>query len=80
MQRFVKQTAYNIIGSNVKEYRIKRNMSQKELSEKLETYGILICRGSVCRLENKQRTVTDYELKALADIFKISINDLFRDI
>lgn len=78
MQRFVKQKAYNIIGSNVKEYRIKRNMSQKELSEKLETYGILICRGSICRLENKQRTVTDYELKALAEILKVQIKDLYK--
>lgn len=69
---------YNIIGSNVKKYRMKCKMSQKEISEKLETYGIVICRGSLCRLENRQRTVTDYELKALAEILKVSISDLYK--
>ena len=76
MQRNYKE--YNIVGSNVREYRLKLNMSQKELSEKLEIYGIWICRGSLSRLENKQRIVTDYELKALAEILKVQIKDLYK--
>lgn len=76
MQRNYKE--YNIVGSNVKEYRLKLNMSQKHLSEKLEIYGIWICRGSLSRLENKQRIVTDYELKALAEILKVPIKDLYK--
>ena len=76
MKKTIKPKIYNIIGEKVKEYRIKNNMSQKELSTKLEAYGIFICRGSLSRLENKQRTVVDYELKALAGIFKVSISDL----
>ena len=76
MQRNYKE--YNIVGSNVREYRLKLNMTQKELSEKLEIYGIWICRGSLSRLENKQRIVTDYELKALAEILKVPIKDLYK--
>lgn len=76
MQRNYKE--YNIVGSNVREYRLKLNMSQKELSEKLEIYGMWICRGSLSRLENKQRAITDYELKALAEILKVQIKDLYK--
>ena len=75
--RIVEYEAQNIVGNKVKKYRIERNMSQKELSEKLETYAIYVCRGSISRIEGHTRTVTDYELKALAEILRVSIEDLF---
>jgi transcriptional regulator with XRE-family HTH domain len=67
----------NIVGSKVRKYRIEQNLSQKALSERLETYAIYICRGSVSRIEQHERTVTDFELKALAKVLKVSIDDLF---
>ena len=54
-------------------------MSQQELSERLETYAIYVCRGSISRIEGRRRTVTDYELKALAAALEVSIEDLFEE-
>ncbi|MBP3604453.1 MAG: helix-turn-helix transcriptional regulator [Lachnospiraceae bacterium] len=79
MARVVDCIVQNIVGDNVRKYRIERNMSQQELSEKLETYAIYVCRGSVSRIERHERTVTDYELRAIADVLKVSIYDLFED-
>ena len=77
MARIIEYEAQNIVGNKVKMYRIERNMSQKELSEKLETYAIYVCRGSISRIEGHRRTVTDYELKALAEILSVSVEDMF---
>lgn len=79
MARVVDCIVQNIVGGNVKKYRIERNLSQQELSEKLETYAIYICRGSISRIERHERTVTDYELRAFAKVLEVSIYDLFED-
>ncbi|MGN0376392.1 MAG: helix-turn-helix domain-containing protein [Suilimivivens sp.] len=67
----------NVVGDKVKRFRLEQNLSQKELSERLETFAIYICRGSISRIEQHERTVTDYELKALAEVLKVSIEDLY---
>ena len=78
MARVVDYLAHqNVVGDNVKKYRLERHMSQKELSEKLEMYADYVCRGSISRIERHERTVTDYELKALSESLKVSINQLF---
>ena len=78
MARVVDYMAHqNVVGDNVKKYRLERNMSQKELSERLETYAVYVCRGSISRIESHERTVTDYELRALSESLKVSINQLF---
>ncbi len=77
MARIVDYSAQNLVGNKVKKYRIERNMSQQELSERLEMYAIYVCRGSISRIEGLRRTVTDYELKALATVLDVAIEDLF---
>lgn len=44
---------------------------------KLETVAVYICRGSISRIEDKQRTVTDIELYGLANVLGVAITDLF---
>ena len=68
----------NMVGGRVKELRIKRKLSQQALSHKLETLAIYICRGSISRIEDKQRTVTDIELYGLAEVLGVSIESLFQ--
>ncbi len=68
----------NMVGGRVKELRIKRKLSQQVLSDKLETLAIYICRGSISRIEDKQRTVTDIELYGLAEVLGVSIESLFQ--
>ncbi len=77
MARLIDLGIQNIIGSKVREYRLEFNMSQQELSDRLETYAVYICRGSMSRLENHDRTVTDFELKAIAQALNVPIMDLF---
>ncbi len=71
--------AQNIVGNNVRKYRLERNWSQKELSQKLEKDSTYICRGSISRIERLERAVIDYELKAFAEVFEVSLYDMFRD-
>ena len=78
MARIIDGEAMNMVGGRVKELRIKRKLSQQALSDKLETLAIYICRGSISRIEDKQRTVTDIELYRLAEVLGVSIESLFQ--
>ena len=79
MARVLDCIVQNIIGDNVRKYRLERHMSQQELSNKLETYAIYVCRGSISRIERHERTVTDYELRAFAKVLDVPIEDLFEE-
>lgn len=68
MARIIDSNEKNLIGSNLKILRKQKKMSQQELSNKLETLAIYICRGSISRIEDKSRTVTDIELYGLSKV------------
>ena len=77
MARIIDGNEMNMVGDRVREFRLARKMSQQTLSNKLEMLAIYICRGSISRIEEKQRTVTDIELYGLARVLNVSIGDLF---
>lgn len=77
MPRIIDSERNNLVGEKVRYYRKKRKYSQKTLSEKLETMAVYICRGSISRIEDGTRTVTDIELYGLAAVLGVSIMDLF---
>ena len=52
-------------------------MSQKELSDKLELMAVYTCRGSISRIENGKRAVTDIEIDAIAKTLNMSLDFLF---
>ena len=79
MARIIDGSKMNIIGGKVKQFRKKNRMSQQKLSNKLELMGVYVCRGSVSRIEDWSRTVTDIELYALANVFGVSVDDMFDD-
>ena len=76
MSRIIDGNDMNIVGKNVRKFRIAKKMSQQKLSNSLELMGVYVCRGSVSRIEDKSRTVTDIELYALAKVLDVNINDL----
>lgn len=76
MSRIIDGNEMNIVGNNIRKYRIAKKMSQQKLSNNLELMGVYVCRGSVSRIEDKSRTVTDIELFALAKVLNVDINDL----
>ncbi len=80
MARIIDYEIQNVVGEKVRKYRMERNLSQRELSERLEMYAVYICRGSISRIESHERTVTDFELKAMAKILKVSVEELFDDL
>lgn len=77
MKRIIDSEQVNIIGSRIKEARIKTRMSQRQLSEKLELMAVYTCRGSLSRIENGRRAVTDIEIDAISKILGVSLDYLF---
>ena len=62
MPRIIEGKEMNLIGDRLRVLRKKHHLSQQQLSERLETQAVYICRGSISRIEDKSRTVTDIEL------------------
>lgn len=77
MARIIDGTKMNLIGENVAKRRKQLKMSQQQLSNKLELYAVYVCRGSISRIEDRSRTVTDIELYAIAHVLQVDVNDLF---
>lgn len=70
----------NICGEKVYILRktASQKMSQRILAEKLQLVGIDVDKNAIQRIESGERFVTDIELKALAEIFNVSIEDLMQ--
>ncbi len=62
----------NICGDRVHEARCKLRLTQSDLAAKLQINGIIIERDSISRIEIGTRFVTDYEIRELAKILKVS--------
>ena len=77
MKRIIDGEQVNIIGPQIKAARMKAGMSQKQLSEKLELMAVYTCRGSISRIENGKRAVTDIEIDAISKVLDVSLDDLF---
>lgn len=77
MARIIDTSEKNIVGSKIRELRIKKGYTQQTLSDKLETLAIYVCRGSISRIEDKQRTVTDIELYGLSKVLGVNIGSFF---
>ena len=79
MSRIIDGEKMNIVGKKVRQFRTEKKLSQQQLSDKLETIAVYICRGSVCRIEEQTRTVTDIELWGLSQILNKPIESFFED-
>ena len=77
MARIIDSENKNLIGGNLKKLRIKLKISQQDLSNKLELLGVYICRGSISRIEDYSRTVTDIELFAIAEVLGVDPKELY---
>lgn len=77
MARIIDGKQMNMVGNNIKKFRKSRKMSQQELADKLELMAIYVCRGSISRIEDKSRTVTDIELFGIAKVLDVEINELY---
>ena len=77
MPRIIEGKEMNLIGDRLRVLRKKHHLSQQQLSERLETQAVYICRGSISRIEDKSRTFTDIGQMGLAKVLGVKIQDLF---
>ena len=68
----------NAAGAKIKELRkaLPNNVSQRELADTFQRFGLDIDKNAVQRIESGQRFITDIELKIIAEVFEISIDEL----
>ncbi|NBJ01697.1 XRE family transcriptional regulator [Lachnospiraceae bacterium] len=78
MPRIIDTKQKNLVGKKMRMLRKERRMSQQQLSDKLETLAIYVCRGSVSRIEDGSRTVTDIELYGLSQVLSVPIEEFFK--
>lgn len=76
-----KRMRKNIVGRRVAEARqgCKPALTQDALSGKLAQLGIQLDRAAIAKIENNQRHVLDYELKALSHVLGVNVNWLLGD-
>ena len=68
----------NICGENIKEIRLNQapKMSQRALADKLQLLGVDVDKNAIQRIESGQRFVTDIEIKAIAKIFGLTVDEI----
>jgi transcriptional regulator with XRE-family HTH domain len=65
----------NIIGSRIRKARQKAKppITQEDLAARLQLDGFKIDQGMISRIEKGTRLVTDYEVRAIAKVLKVSV-------
>lgn len=66
----------NLINERLIKLRKKNNLSQRDLSHKLQLAGYDMDRNVITRIETNKRYVTDIEIYALSKIFDVSYDYL----
>ena len=57
----------NLCGKMVAQKRIEMKLSQRELADRLQLYGLDVDKNAIQRIECGKRFVTDIELKAIVN-------------
>ena len=60
-------------------YRIKDKMTQKELAEKMQLYGIDLNKNSLQKVERGDRIIKEYELAVFCEVLNVSADELLKD-
>ena len=66
----------NISGAIIERIRKEKHMKQSELALQMQVLGVDINPSSLSKLEGQQREANDMELRAIAHIFAITMNEL----
>lgn len=78
MKRILDGQKQNMVGPRIKQLRLEKGMTQKALAERLETLAVYVCRGSISRIEEQKRTITDIELAGIAEVLQVDISEFFK--
>ncbi len=66
----------NICGQRIRKIREKKNLTQDQFAAKLQLEGLGVNQNSVSRIETGKRIIADFELKIIAKVLDVSINEL----
>ncbi len=69
----------NVIGRNIKKYRELRNLTQRELSNKIALLGIDIYHSDISQIENQKLLLKDFEIVAFCKVLNISYEQIFEN-
>lgn len=72
MKKYNYDNQKNISGERILQLRKANKLSQNQLAIKMQTEGVIMEQDVISRIESGQRILVDYELFALAQIFKVS--------
>jgi len=74
-----KTEKHNIVGGRIRAARLmqKPPVTQKDLAARVTIYGVPLDRSMIVKMENQDRSVKDFELIAIADCLKVSVDWLF---
>lgn len=78
MKRILDGQKQYMVGPRIKQLRLEKGMTQKTLAERLEILAVYVCRGSISRIEEQKRTITDIELIGIAEVLQVDISELFK--
>ncbi len=76
MKQRTETNGKNLIGERLKELRSQKKLSQRDLARELQLIGMDMDKNVITRIETNKRYVTDFELKALKQIFNVSYDYL----
>ena len=66
----------NICGKKIELLRKELSLSQRELADRLQLLGLDVDKNAIQRIECGKRFVTDIELKKIAEMFNVSVDEL----
>lgn len=66
----------NICGKKIRLLRKELSLSQRELADRLQLLGLDVDKNAIQRIECGKRFVTDIELKKIAKMFNVSVDEL----
>ena len=69
----------NIIGEKIKTLRKEKQLTQKQMAEKLQLEGHEFSDLTILRIEQGSRFVPDYEIVILANFFNITTDELLKN-
>lgn len=69
----------NIVGKNIEFLRKSAGIKQKDFISRMQTMGCDINPTSYSKLEGQLRMATDLEPYIIANILKVTVDDLFKE-
>lgn len=70
----------NICGQKIRALRKERGITQEQLGARMQVRGIILDQRAISRIESGKRVVADYELRALARVFGVKMEELLEDV